>query len=90
MSLCIPADGSKTKWVFKLRNGVKFHDGSEFTADSVVWNLDKLLKTDSPQFDQRQPEPGALGFPERLADGGDIQQRQRRGQQRAPDSPQQR
>jgi peptide/nickel transport system substrate-binding protein len=33
---------------------VKFHDGSDFTAEAVVWNLDKILKNDSPQFDQRQ------------------------------------
>ena len=31
------------KWTFTLRRGVKFHDGSEFTADAVVWNLDKVL-----------------------------------------------
>src|SRR3546814_171341 len=53
----------KTKWVFKLRQGVKFHDGSEFTADAVVWNLDKLLKKDSPQYDARQAAQGASRIP---------------------------
>jgi peptide/nickel transport system substrate-binding protein len=43
-----------TRWIFKLRKGVKFHDGSDFTADAVTWNLDKLFKKDSPQFDPRQ------------------------------------
>src|SRR5438477_7055906 len=32
----------KTKWVFKLRAGVKFHDGSDFDADAVVWNVEKV------------------------------------------------
>ena len=53
----------KTKWIFKLREGVKFHDGSEFTADAVVWNLDKLLKNDAPQFDQRQSAQGRSRIP---------------------------
>jgi ABC-type transport system substrate-binding protein len=43
-----------TKWVFTLRKGVKFHDGSEFNADAVVWNLDKLFKKEAPQHDARQ------------------------------------
>ena len=47
-------DGDKTLWVFKLRPGVKFHDGSTFNADAVVWNFDKVFDTKSPQFDQRQ------------------------------------
>src|SRR5258708_1805159 len=33
--------GDTNKWVFKLREGVKFHDGSEFTANAGFWNLDK-------------------------------------------------
>lgn len=53
----------KTKWTFTLREGVKFHDGSEFTAEAVVWNLDKLLKNDSPQFDQRQAAQGRSRIP---------------------------
>jgi ABC-type transport system substrate-binding protein len=53
----------KTKWTFKLREGVKFHDGSAFNADAVVWNLDKLLKTDAPQFDKRQAAQGKSRIP---------------------------
>jgi peptide/nickel transport system substrate-binding protein len=58
-----PADAGKTRWIFKLREGVKFHDGSEFTAESAVWNFDKLLKNDSPQFDQRQSAQGRSRIP---------------------------
>jgi ABC-type transport system substrate-binding protein len=44
----------KTKWVFKLRANVKFHDGSPFNADAVVWNVEKVLKQDAPHFDASQ------------------------------------
>src|ERR1700756_767641 len=47
-------DADKTLWTFKLREGVTFHDGSEFNADAVVWNLEKVFNKDSAQFDQRQ------------------------------------
>ena len=47
-------DADKTKWRFTLRKGVKFHDGSDFNADAVIWNLDKVLNDKAPQFDKRQ------------------------------------
>lgn len=47
-----PADNKK--WSFTLRKGVKFHDGSDFKADAVIWNLDKVLNDKSAQFDPKQ------------------------------------
>jgi peptide/nickel transport system substrate-binding protein len=47
-------DADHKKWTFKLRPGVTFHDGSPFNADAVVWNVDKVLKQDAPQFDPSQ------------------------------------
>ena len=43
----------KTKWIFKLRKGAKFHDGSDFNADAAVFNFDKVLSKDKPQYDAR-------------------------------------
>src|SRR5216683_685719 len=43
-----------TKWIFKLRRGVKFHDGTDFNADAVLWNWDKVRTKDAPQYDVRQ------------------------------------
>jgi ABC-type transport system substrate-binding protein len=49
-----------TKWTFKLRRGVKFHDGSDFNADAVLWNLDKVKNKDAPNYDPKQA--GEVGF----------------------------
>jgi len=49
----VDAKDSKV-WRFTLRKGVQFHDGSEFKADAVIWNLEKVLDDKSPQFDAKQ------------------------------------
>ncbi len=43
-----------TKWIFHLRRGAKFHDGSEFNADAVIWNMERVRNKDAPQFDAKQ------------------------------------
>jgi peptide/nickel transport system substrate-binding protein len=39
------------KWIFTLRRGVKFHDGSDFNADAVIWNLERFYNPQSKQFE---------------------------------------
>jgi ABC-type transport system substrate-binding protein len=53
----------KTRWTFNLRPGVKFHDGSPFNAQAVVWNLDKILNQQAEQFDTRQSAQGRGRIP---------------------------
>ncbi|MCL4766601.1 MAG: ABC transporter substrate-binding protein [Hyphomicrobiaceae bacterium] len=43
-----------TRWRFHLRKGVKFHDGTPFTADDVLFSLDRLRSPGS-QIKSRVP-----------------------------------
>jgi peptide/nickel transport system substrate-binding protein len=42
-----PEDGGLS-YTFKLRKGVKFHDGTPFNADAVVFNFERWRFTDNP------------------------------------------
>lgn len=51
------------RWIFKLRQGVTFHDGSPFTADDVVWNYEKVRNDKAPQYEPKQAALVAARIP---------------------------
>ena len=57
---------------FKIRQGVKFHDGSDLNADVVKWNLDQFLAAQSapPAGAPSGAPPSGAGAPLAGAAGG--------------------
>ena len=47
-SWTVSADGKTI--TFRLRKGVKFHDGTPFDADAVMFDFDRILNDKSPYF----------------------------------------
>lgn len=42
-----PSADDPNVWVFNLRQGVKFHDGADFTAEDVVFSFERAKQTNS-------------------------------------------
>mgnify|MGYP001818909904 CR=1 FL=1 len=42
-----PSEADPNVWVFKLREGVKFHDGADFTAEDVVFSFERAKQPNS-------------------------------------------
>ena len=56
----VSPDGKQV--TFQLQRGVKFHDGTDFTAEVVKWNIERILdpQTKSPQRSQLDPAVAAV------------------------------
>jgi peptide/nickel transport system substrate-binding protein len=66
-------EANPKRWIFKLRQGVKWHDGCDFTADDVVWNMsyssdEKAAQFNPAQFAQARPYLGTYAGVEKIDD----------------------
>lgn len=48
------ANANSTEWTFKLRQGVKFHDGRELTSADVVWSAKHVMNPNNGAAGQGQ------------------------------------
>jgi len=55
----VSADGKE--YIFHLKSGVKFHDGSPLTAEAVAFTFDRMVNKDNPLYKDAQGDYG--GFP---------------------------
>src|SRR6266571_3594697 len=55
----VSADGKE--YVFHLKSGVKFHDGSPMNAEAVAFTFDRMVNKDNPLYQDAQGDYG--GFP---------------------------
>jgi len=39
-------------WTLTVREGIKWHDGTDLTAEDVLWNLQRLLNPQAPDWSQ--------------------------------------
>jgi peptide/nickel transport system substrate-binding protein len=66
-------EGDTKRWIFELRRGVRWHDGCDFNADDVLWNMrysadDKAPEFNPAQFAQARPYLGTYAGVEKIDD----------------------
>ncbi|WP_149535886.1 ABC transporter substrate-binding protein [Siccirubricoccus phaeus] len=55
--------GDSKRWIFTLREGVKFHDGKVMTAEDVVFSFDRAFLSGAPHFDPRASAQARIRLP---------------------------
>lgn len=45
-------DADTTRWTFTLRQGVKFHDGTDWNADAAIFQFDRIMNKDFEYYNQ--------------------------------------
>ncbi len=58
-----PDPANAKRWIFTLRQGVKFHDGKTLTAADVAFSFDRAFKRDAAWFDPRASAQVSLRIP---------------------------
>jgi peptide/nickel transport system substrate-binding protein len=51
------------RWIFTLREGVRFHDGKPLTAEDIAFSFDRAFKNDAPHFDPRAAAQARIRLP---------------------------
>lgn len=51
---------SPTEWVFKIKEGIKFHDGSDLTVEDVTYTFNRIINEGAMDGDT-SPRKGLLG-----------------------------
>jgi ABC-type transport system substrate-binding protein len=58
-----PDPGNQKRWMFTLRGGVHFHDGTPLTSDAVAFSFDRALNRTAECYDPRAGGQVSLRLP---------------------------
>ena len=60
-------------WILTVREGVKFHDGTDLTTEDVLWNLQRLLGPQAEEYSESSKSNSMAKLIERIEQTGPDQ-----------------